>query len=66
MSKRTYYRIERFAIGDTNGGTWADPEIVSGKTPQEAFDKAVSCVQNKGFSYETTITLCDRHGEDFE
>lgn len=64
-SKKTYYRVETFALGDTGGGCWEDAVIVSGNTPDEAYANVLTLLTKQGFAFEVNVTLCDKHGDDF-
>lgn len=64
--KNTYYRVSIFALGSIGGGHWEDAELVSGTTPQTAYNKALVFLANKGFAHESTIEACDKHGVPFQ
>ena len=60
-----YYRVELFSLGDLGGGCWEDDVIVSGRSPQEAYDNVLRLLTEKGYAFEAKITYCRRDGEDF-
>jgi len=60
----TYYRVETFGLGDVDGGSWEADVIVSGPTPQDAFNAALEHIKKQGFAFETTIKVCDHRGDE--
>lgn len=60
---RKYFAVSTFALRSEGGGYWENDVIFSGKTYQEAFEKALTWVKSRDWSFETKIEICDKNGD---
>jgi hypothetical protein len=58
-----YYKVSVFALGSLSGGHWEDDVLVSGRTPEDAYNGALLYLRAKGFAGGVMIDVCDENGE---